>query len=84
MSFRKTGLGAGIAAAVLTWAGSAYALPQDYQLGMQPAVTPVMERIESFHTMAVAMKTAAKVVGVKIKWGGDFKGFFDGPHYELA
>jgi peptidoglycan L-alanyl-D-glutamate endopeptidase CwlK len=40
--------------------------------------------IESFHTMAVAMKTAAKAVGVKIRWGGDFKGFFDGPHFELA
>jgi cytochrome c oxidase subunit 2 len=58
MSFRKTGLGAGIAAAVLTWAGSAYALPQDYQLGMQPAASPVMERIESFHSMLLYIITA--------------------------
>jgi peptidoglycan L-alanyl-D-glutamate endopeptidase CwlK len=40
--------------------------------------------IAAFHAMATAMKTAARKVGVKIKWGGDFKGFFDGPHIELA
>lgn len=37
----------------------------------------------SFHAMAKAMKAAADRVGVGIKWGGDFKGFFDGPHFEL-
>jgi peptidoglycan L-alanyl-D-glutamate endopeptidase CwlK len=39
--------------------------------------------IKSFHRMADAMKAAAKKVGVPIKWGGDFKSFFDGPHFEL-
>lgn len=39
--------------------------------------------IGRFRTMAQHMKTAAKKVGVKITWGGDFKGFFDGPHFEL-
>lgn len=38
----------------------------------------------SFHAMAKAMKAAAKTVGVGIKWGGDFQGFFDGPHFELT
>jgi hypothetical protein len=38
----------------------------------------------SFHAMAHAMKAAAITVGVKIKWGGDWKDFFDGPHFELA
>lgn len=37
-----------------------------------------------FHEMAHAMKRAAKRVGVRLKWGGDFKGFFDGPHFEIA
>jgi peptidoglycan LD-endopeptidase CwlK len=48
--------------------------------------TPVplnWNNIQSFHTMAKHMKAAAKKVGVKIKWGGDFKNFFDGPHFEL-
>jgi peptidoglycan L-alanyl-D-glutamate endopeptidase CwlK len=38
----------------------------------------------SFHAMAKAMKAAAETVGVKIKWGGDWKDFFDGPHFELS
>jgi peptidoglycan LD-endopeptidase CwlK len=37
----------------------------------------------SFHTMARHMKQAAEKVGVSIKWGGDFKNFFDGPHFEI-
>jgi peptidoglycan L-alanyl-D-glutamate endopeptidase CwlK len=39
--------------------------------------------IDSFKAMAKAMKAAAKTVGVHIKWGGDFKNFFDGPHFEI-
>lgn len=39
---------------------------------------------KSFDTMGKHMKDAAKKVGVKIKWGGDFKDFYDGPHFELA
>jgi peptidoglycan L-alanyl-D-glutamate endopeptidase CwlK len=38
----------------------------------------------SFDTMAKHMKEAAKKAGVKIKWGGDFKDFYDGPHFELG
>ncbi len=53
MSFRKAGIGFGIATAVLSWAGAAMALPYNYELGMQPAASPVMERIESFHTLLV-------------------------------
>ncbi len=61
MSFRKSGIGAGVAAAALLWAGSALALPQPYQLGMQPAASPVMERIESFHTLLVYIIVAISV-----------------------
>ena len=39
--------------------------------------------IESFKAMAKVMKAAAKKLGVKMKWGGDFKSFFDGPHFEI-
>jgi peptidoglycan L-alanyl-D-glutamate endopeptidase CwlK len=31
-----------------------------------------------------AMKEAAKRLGVGIVWGGDWKSFRDGPHYELT
>jgi len=33
--------------------------------------------------IARAMKKAADEQKVKIRWGGDFKSFFDGPHFEL-
>lgn len=38
---------------------------------------------EVYGRIAKAFKLAANALGVKIKWGGDFKGFFDGPHFEL-
>jgi cytochrome c oxidase subunit 2 len=46
-SLRSLGWGLGLAA--LT-AAPAMALPRDWQLAMQPAMSPVMEQIENFHT----------------------------------
>lgn len=34
--------------------------------------------------IARAMKKAAEQQQVNIRWGGDFKTFFDGPHFELV
>ena len=39
-----------------------------------------MERLQEF---ASIVKKTAKRMNIKIKWGGDFKSFFDGPHWEL-
>lgn len=39
---------------------------------------------EHYHTIAKAMKTAADELNIKVRWGGDFKTFFDGPHWELV
>lgn len=36
-----------------------------------------------YHQISDAMKQAAKELGINIRWGGDFKSFFDGPHHEL-
>jgi peptidoglycan L-alanyl-D-glutamate endopeptidase CwlK len=36
-----------------------------------------------YHRLAPAMKQAAKDVGVPIEWGGDWKKFKDGPHWQL-
>lgn len=33
--------------------------------------------------LAKDMKTAAAQVGVPLEWGGDWKSFKDGPHYQL-
>lgn len=36
-----------------------------------------------YHKIADAMKAAAKELGVSIEWGGDWKSFKDGPHFQL-
>jgi peptidoglycan L-alanyl-D-glutamate endopeptidase CwlK len=39
---------------------------------------------QAYIDFAIVMKQAAKDEGVVIRWGGDFKSFFDGPHFELV
>ena len=36
-----------------------------------------------YHRLAVVIKQAAVEVGVPIEWGGDWRTFKDGPHFEL-
>ena len=36
-----------------------------------------------YHKIADAMKRAANSLGVPIVWGGDWRTFKDGPHFEL-
>ena len=37
-----------------------------------------------YSKIAAAMKQAAKELGVAIVWGGDWRTFKDGPHFELS
>ncbi len=72
MKFRKSGIM--LAALMAATATSAVALPYDWQTGFQPAVTPVMEMIESFHKelfwicVAVSVFVLALLVYVVIKF----------------
>lgn len=36
-----------------------------------------------YHKLAPVIKQAAKDVGVPIEWGGDWRSFKDGPHWQL-
>lgn len=36
-----------------------------------------------YHRLAPTIKKAAQDVGVKIEWGGDWRSFKDGPHWQL-
>ena len=38
---------------------------------------------QPYYAIALAMERAATELQVGIRWGGDFKSFFDGPHFEL-
>lgn len=37
----------------------------------------------AYEALAVEILAAAKAEGVPVEWGGNFKGFFDGPHFQL-
>jgi peptidoglycan L-alanyl-D-glutamate endopeptidase CwlK len=39
---------------------------------------------EYFYPIADAMKAAATELGVELEWGGDWKTFKDGPHFQLS
>lgn len=36
-----------------------------------------------YHRLAKVMKAAAEAEGVPLEWGGDWKSFKDGPHWQL-
>jgi peptidoglycan L-alanyl-D-glutamate endopeptidase CwlK len=36
-----------------------------------------------YHKIAAAMQRAATELGVDIEWGGDWKSFPDGPHFQI-
>lgn len=36
-----------------------------------------------YHQIGAAVKQAARELGVPIEWGGDWRTFKDGPHYQL-
>jgi cytochrome c oxidase subunit II len=62
MSLRKSGAALAALTALTTgWAGAAQALPHNYELGFQPAASPVMEQIESFHNELVYIIVAVCV-----------------------
>jgi len=44
---------------------------------------PVSWEWDEFYPIGDAMKAAAKELDIKIVWGGDWKKFPDGPHFQL-
>lgn len=42
------------------------------------------EDLKRFEIMADAMKQAADELGVDVEWGGDWRSFYDGPHFQLS
>ncbi len=45
---------------------------------------PNIEDWDQYYPIAKAMKAAADKLGVDLEWGGDWKSFPDGPHYQLS
>lgn len=44
----------------------------------------VSYKVKDMTMISKAFKEAAKILGVEIEWGGDWKSFKDTPHYELS
>lgn len=44
---------------------------------------PVIRSWAPYYKLAKIMKQAAKDVGVVVEWGGDWRTFKDGPHWQL-
>lgn len=45
---------------------------------------PISWEWAEFYPIADAMKQAAKELYVNLEWGGDWKSFPDGPHFQLS
>lgn len=45
---------------------------------------PISWDWEKFYPIADAMKDAAQELDIEIEWGGDWKSFPDGPHFQLS
>ncbi|HYS45588.1 MAG TPA: cytochrome c oxidase subunit II [Rhizomicrobium sp.] len=74
MFLRKSGVGAAVAALMAFSGLPAAALPSNYQMGFQPAASPVMDQIEDFHRLlvyiivAVCLFVLALLVWIVIKY----------------
>jgi len=45
---------------------------------------PISWEWEGFYPIADAMKEAAEELDIDLEWGGDWKNFPDGPHFQLS
>lgn len=45
---------------------------------------PNIEDWDQYYPLETAMKQAAEELEVDLEWGGDWKSFPDGPHYQLS
>jgi peptidoglycan L-alanyl-D-glutamate endopeptidase CwlK len=45
---------------------------------------PISWEWEGFYPIADAMKQAAEELDIDLEWGGDWKNFPDGPHFQLS
>ena len=74
MLLRKFGIGAAASALLALSVLPAMALPFNYQMGFQPAASPVMEQIEDFHRLlvwiivAVCLFVLALLVWIVVKY----------------
>lgn len=59
-------------------------LPYPFNGDVDEDGVPNIEDWDQYYPIADAMKQAANELGVSLEWGGDWKSFKDGPHFQLS
>lgn len=72
----------------LVASGASKTLKSRHLTGHAVDIAPLIEGAVSwdwplYHKLALVVKAAAAHEGVKIEWGGDWRSFKDGPHWQL-
>ena len=67
-----------------SWAGDAIPHPVEWPDEENDSKREYARKMGRFYYLAGVLKAVAYFVRVKIKWGGTFSKFFDGPHTELV
>ncbi|MNY24331.1 hypothetical protein D3C86_1580390 [compost metagenome] len=68
---------------------ASYHLPQADGLGHAVDLAPLVDGVipwtdlEQFRRLADLVKACAVELGTPVEWGGDWKSFFDGPHFQI-
>lgn len=69
-------------------AGKSRTLKSRHLTGHAVDIAPIVDGKVSwdwddYYPLAKAMKQAAKELGIRIEWGGDWSSFKDGPHWQI-
>jgi peptidoglycan L-alanyl-D-glutamate endopeptidase CwlK len=59
-------------------------LPYPFNGDVDEDGIPNIEDWDQYYPIADAMKQAANELNVDLEWGGDWKSFPDGPHFQLS
>lgn len=74
--------------AFLVWSGKSKTLNSEHLTGRAVDVVVMIDgradwTMKNYATVAASVKKAAAQLGIAVEWGGDWKTFPDGPHFQL-
>lgn len=65
------------------WGDSAHNYVPSFAVDLLPYPFQGWDNKDQFYRLAGCILTVAHILEVDLVWGGDFKRFFDGPHFEI-
>ena len=67
-----------------SWAGDVAPHPVEWPDKDKDSKMEFARKLSRFYLLAGVILAVAFFLRVNLKWGGSFKSFFDGPHFELV